>query len=91
MNIISLFLLTLYRCTSVRIRKFLEVGRNRTEAHVLACSVKSKENNVGSRGQKLPIHVYSYITWYISAVLAKVQKDDHEEGTVIKWMELILT
>ena len=37
------------------------------------------------------IHVYSYITGYISAVLAKVQKDDHEEGTVIKWMELILT
>ena len=90
MKIISLFLLTLYRCTSVRIIKFLHVGRNRPEAHVRACRVKSKENNSDSSGQGLALRMPSYIKGYTSADLAKLQKDDHEEGTVIKWIEVTL-
>lgn len=85
--IISLLLLTLYRFTSVRISKFLHVGRKCPEAHVRACSVKSKENNAGSSGQGLALRLPSYIKGYTSADLAKLLKNDPEVGTGIKWME----
>ena len=82
------FFLSLLRAPGVLINQFSHFVNNKlSRGHLRSQSVKLKDGDFGCNGQNFTFRLPSYIVGYTGVDLAKLQKNDPEVGTVIKWME----
>ena len=82
------FFLSLLRAPGVLINQFSHFVNNKlSRGHLRSQSVKLKDGDFGCNGQNFTFRLPSYIVGYTDVDLAKLQKNDPEVGTVIKWME----
>ena len=82
------FFLSLLRAPGVLINQFSYFVNNKlSRGHLRSQNVKIKDGDFGCNGQNFTFRLPSYIVGYTGVDLAKLQKNDPEVGTVIKWME----